>query len=201
VETTLRGVTERKRMVPEFHNWEISHGSALASVAHLLSDQFDRICIPATHTYGDVIPWGSHPLLDPLWSSDQLDILYDGAEANRFQKCEVIAQYPKALDTLRVCWKNPGGDYNCGHCEKCTRTMLMLKAHGVLEKSKAFPTTLTSSKVARTWIRKKRTEKYYNLLLGELEEDEVEFQRGIKAAMYLSRIKRGMRRVYQWILY
>lgn len=199
VETTLREFTERKRMTPRFANWSLSHGSALASVAHVLSNQFQRIYVPATHTYSDVIPWGSHPLLDPQWSSGGLQIVYDGAEANRLQKCEAIAQHPVALNTLRVCWKNPGGEYNCGRCEKCVRTMLMLKSLGALEQSKAFPMTLTSYRIATTWIRKNRTEKYYKLLLSRLGNDQKQLRQKIKMALAISKFKRGARSILQWI--
>ena len=45
-------------------------------------------------------------------------------------KLRVIIQYPEAFSRLRVCWQNTG-NYNCGVCEKCVRTMLALRALGV----------------------------------------------------------------------
>jgi hypothetical protein len=48
----------------------LTHGSTLASVALLLG--FPRVYLPATYAYGDLFPWGSHPLTDPLWSSDSV---------------------------------------------------------------------------------------------------------------------------------
>jgi hypothetical protein len=202
VETTLRGVTERKRMVPEFHNWEISHGSALASVAHLLSDQFNRIYIPATHTYKRLYPFGSHPLLDPLWSSSDLSVMCDGCEANRIDKCALIGQHEPALNALRVCWKNKDKAYNCGRCEKCMRTMLILKAVGAWEACNSFERDLTPRRVAGIWIRYARWERYYKEVYRLLAENDTqpELQRAIKGALYYSRAKRTARSMYQWTL-
>jgi hypothetical protein len=57
------------------------------------------------------------------------------------EKSRLLAQFPEVLSRLRVCWANLG-DYNCGHCEKCIRTMLGLKALGI-DRCEAFPGTLT----------------------------------------------------------
>jgi hypothetical protein len=56
-------------------------------------------------------------------------------------KLHVLVQYPEVLSRLRVCWENEG-NYNCGLCEKCVRTMLGLRALGV-DRCAAFPGTLT----------------------------------------------------------
>jgi 7-cyano-7-deazaguanine synthase in queuosine biosynthesis len=201
VETTLRTFTERKRMAPEFANWVLSHGSALASIAHVLSDQFERVYIPASHTYKNIYPLGSHPLLDPLWSASDLSVVYDGCEANRIDKCELIGQHSQALQSLRVCWKNTGEAYNCGRCEKCIRTMLILKALGVLDRSTSFKRDLTLRRVAGTWIRAERWERYYKEVLKLLEQDNrhPSLRAAIRTALYYSRLKRRARTVRQWI--
>lgn len=201
VETTLREFTERKRMTPEFANWVLSHGSALASVAHVLSDQFDRVYIPASHTYKTIYPLGSHPLLDPLWSASHLSIIYDGCEANRIDKCELIGQHERALQSLRVCWKNTDEAYNCGRCEKCIRTMLILKALGDLERCSSFKRNLTLRRVASTWIRVERWERYYKEVLQLLEQDNrhPSLRAAIRVALYFSRLKRRARTVRQWM--
>jgi len=56
-------------------------------------------------------------------------------------KLRLLVQYPEALARLRVCWEYLG-DYNCGHCEKCIRTMLGLRALNV-DHCAAFLDTLT----------------------------------------------------------
>lgn len=115
----------------------LTHGAALSSVGHLLSGQFGRQLIPASHTYTDTFPWGSHPLLDHLWSSNRLTTVHDGAGSTRVGKTRRIAEYPAAKKHLRVCWQNTG-KYNCGVCDKCVRTMVALSLSGALPQFQTF---------------------------------------------------------------
>ncbi len=114
------------------------HGPALASIGHMLSDSFRRIYIPASHTYSQLFPWGTHPVLDYLWGTETLEFIHDGCGAKRTEKVGLVAGCDVALKTLRVCWRNPDSAYNCGRCEKCVRTMISLKAHGALHKCTVF---------------------------------------------------------------
>lgn len=114
------------------------HGPALASIGHMLSASFSRIYIPASHTYTQLFPWGTHPVLDYLWGTETLEFIHDGCGAKRTEKVALVSGCDVALKTLRVCWRNPNSAYNCGRCEKCVRTMISLKAHGVLDKCTVF---------------------------------------------------------------
>ena len=133
--------------------WEMYHGSALAAVALTLSPLFSRIYVPATHTFCDLFPWGSHPLVDPLWGTDQLQIIHDGCEATRVDKVAAISTSDVALKTLRVCWRNPEGAYNCGQCDKCLRTMVNLYLAGALGRCTTLPGTLNLDQLARAPIQ------------------------------------------------
>jgi len=147
VETNMRTFSDR------FAAWsEEYHGSALASVALLLSPQFGRFYIPASFPPGYSVPWGSHKDLDPLWSSEATDIIHDGGDATRVEKVRFLASSEVALQSLRVCWENRGGHYNCGHCEKCIRTMVNLRVAGALERCTTFKNQLDLSEVARVSI-------------------------------------------------
>jgi hypothetical protein len=53
---------------------------------------------------------------------------------------------------LRVCWKNPGGAYNCGRCDKCLRTMINLEAAGALTRCATFTEPLDPGRVSRMGI-------------------------------------------------
>jgi 7-cyano-7-deazaguanine synthase in queuosine biosynthesis len=127
-------------------NWEMYHGAALAAVAYALTPNHRKVYIASSHSYTDLPSLGSHPLLDPLWSTEAVKIVHDGVEL-RIDKLRVVVQYPEALARLRVCWENPE-TYNCGKCEKCIRTMLALLALGI-EHCPAFPDTLTPELVRR----------------------------------------------------
>jgi 7-cyano-7-deazaguanine synthase in queuosine biosynthesis len=143
VETNLRAFADRFAMWSEEY-----HGSALASVALLLSPQFARFYIPASFSPGYSAPWGSHKDLDPLWSSDATEVIHDGGEASRVDKARLIARSDVALGSLRVCWENRGGRYNCGRCEKCIRTMVNLQVVGALERCQTFGNRLNLNAVA-----------------------------------------------------
>lgn len=111
--------------------WEDYHGAALATVAHLFGPTFGRWLIPATTTYTRLYALGSHPLLDPRWSSECVEIVHDGADATRVEKLRKISKHEAPRRHLRVCWENRNGDYNCGRCEKCLRTAVAARAAGV----------------------------------------------------------------------
>lgn len=117
VVTDLRKVSSRNGL-----SWSEAHGGALAAVGHALAARFRRFYIPATATYGNLYPLGSHPVLDPLWSSDRVEFIHDGAHATRADKMRILAEEPAARKHLRVCFVNRDDAYNCGSCEKCVRT-------------------------------------------------------------------------------
>jgi hypothetical protein len=133
-------------------DWGLSHAAAMAAVGHALAEQFGRIYVPSSHTYRDLYPWGSNPLTDPLWGSEALEVIHDGAETTRVGKVEFLARHPVALEHLRVCWENWGGAYNCGRCEKCLRTKVNLRAVGMLDKCRTLPGALDLTRVARIVI-------------------------------------------------
>jgi 7-cyano-7-deazaguanine synthase in queuosine biosynthesis len=128
--------------------WEYYMVAAMATVAHLLGDAVERVFIPAEHTYADLVPWGSHPLVDPLWSTESVELVHDGAASRRTEKVAYLARSELAMDVLRVCWRNTGGAYNCGRCEKCLRTMIALHAAGALERCATLPSSIDVEEVA-----------------------------------------------------
>ncbi len=112
--------------------WEVGFGGALAGVAHLLSPAFARALLAASFYPGFNPPWGSHPDIDPLWSTEALEFLHDGFEHHRAEKIRALAAHPEMLPGLRVCWRSKDGKANCSRCEKCLRTMAKLLAYGAL---------------------------------------------------------------------
>jgi hypothetical protein len=116
-------------------------GPAMASVGLSLGRLFHTLFIASARAFVDLRPaaTGCHPGLDPLWSTETLEFVHAGAEAKKADKIPVIASSPLALRVLRVCWENRGGAYNCGRCEKCLRTMVLLDLHGVLGQTGQFP--------------------------------------------------------------
>jgi hypothetical protein len=124
-----------------FHFWQFEFGgAALAAVAHAFARRFTNVSIASTWYSAE--PWGSHPLLDPNFSSRDLRILHAGTEFTRLDKVRLVAGWDLALQNMRVCnmyTKYRDGALNCGQCEKCARTMLELVALGALGRTRAFP--------------------------------------------------------------
>jgi hypothetical protein len=117
----------------EIIGWGKYHGAALASVALLFQNRFRKVLVATSFSYADIIPNGSHPLLDPLWSTELTASSMTGAEATRVANVAYISQYKLAIQWLRVCLKNPNGACNCGRCEKRLRTMISLRIVGAQE--------------------------------------------------------------------
>jgi hypothetical protein len=111
----------------------LTQGSTLASVALLLG--FPRAFIPASMSYDQLHPTAAHPLLDPLYGTEAVEIVHDGGEAGRPEKLEKVAACESALANLVVCLDEMNS--NCGRCMKCLRTMVGLESLGV--KADLFP--------------------------------------------------------------
>jgi len=110
-----------------------SHGTCLAALAHLLHPAEAHIA--SSFSWAALFPWGSHPLLDPQWSSDSVRISHVGCDSPRVEKIALIAQQPDLLKLLWVCSEAPVA--NCGRCPKCLRTRAMLSI--LAADTSAFP--------------------------------------------------------------
>ncbi len=129
--------------------WLDHHGAALASVALLLAPSFSRFYLPSTATYAQLESLGSHPLLDPLWSTEDVEIVHDGADLTRLEKVRALADHEAARQHLRVCWQKVDDRYNCGICEKCVRTAVAARVAGVGGSFAMLPEPSTAT-IART---------------------------------------------------
>lgn len=134
VETDLRVLGDLAGL-----DWLDHHGSALAAIGLLLAPIASRVLVPATHTYAELRPLGSHPMLDPLWSTERTEIVHVGADVDRLAKIRTVAGHPAARAHLRVCWENADDAYNCGRCEKCVRTGVAVRLAGMEGRFRSLP--------------------------------------------------------------
>ncbi len=114
------------------------HGPFLAAVGLGLQRHFGTVIIPSTWPYERLQPWGSHPLADPQWTTAATTFLHDGCELGRLGKLKVVSQTTGALRHLRTCSVYTAGCYNCGKCDKCYRTNLMLQLFKVFEQAGSY---------------------------------------------------------------
>ena len=127
---------------PDFSFWRKEYlGSFLAAIAHAFAPRLTIASIASTYDYACLEPWGSHPLLDPLYSSMGLQIRHENAALSRLEKTKLIGDWDVALKHLRVCNEKASyskGNYNCGKCYKCLKTMTALLALGILDRADTF---------------------------------------------------------------
>ena len=119
-----------------------SHGSFFAAIAQLFSDRIATVVLAASDdVVGGLHPWGSHPLLDPLFGTAAVRIVHEGIGVTREQKAARVGRSRAARRSLFTCAFPLPGDplLNCGRCEKCLRTMIELLVAGALADSEVYP--------------------------------------------------------------
>ena len=66
---------------------------------------------------------------------------HENVALSRLDKTKLVGGWDVALKHLRVCNEKESysqGNYNCGKCEKCVRTMTTLLSLGILDKTSTF---------------------------------------------------------------
>lgn len=119
--------------------YRYAYGGAIAAVGHLL-DQVGELVVSSGMPQSESFPNGSHWQTDPLWSSSDMTVNYFGAGSTKNDKIGAIAAHPLAQRHLRICQENFYGSFalsgqylNCGQCQKCVRTLLVLEQEGKLD--------------------------------------------------------------------
>lgn len=135
------GATNVRDIVPGMTlSWAVRAASNLAAPGLCLSPLLERAIFSTGLAFDAWYRWGNDPLTDPLWSTEQIRFENHGYETTRARKVELtIRESSVALRHLRVCAVGEFTGDNCGRCEKCLRTMISLRAAGVLERCTTLP--------------------------------------------------------------
>ena len=168
VKTNIRDVLDK------YTEWDYSHGSAMAFISMALRNGFSKIYISGglEAEYAPKRPYGTHPELDPLWSTNDLRFIHIGTDATRMQKImKYVSKSKVALKYLRVCWRGRKGQFNCGICEKCMRTMLSLYSAGVLHKCETLPKSIDKEILSNLVVPRKFF-RYYEENLNYLKKNK-----------------------------
>lgn len=139
VETNVRAFSD------PLVRWETYAASVLAAIALFFEPLFERVLIAGDLEHGRQVPLGAAHLIDHLWSTEGMEVVDWGGRFNRTERLERIVDHPVVQKTLRVCWRNPDGAYNCGRCGKCLLTMIGLEAIGASGKIGTFPAEMDLS--------------------------------------------------------
>lgn len=191
--------TDVRRFTDSYVFWGLAHGAVMAGIGHLLGPQFQRIYIAASLDRPNQIQWGTHPQLDPNWSSERLEFAHDGSDVRRIDKVACLAQDEFALGSLRVCLHPPGKKPNCGRCEKCVRTMIALQAVGALERCPTFAAPLDLRRVYRLYAAEDRLHQAFvaeNLAMLEQTGTDPALQAALRR---VQAIPRPVKRLLAWL--
>jgi hypothetical protein len=193
VETDLRTFSD------SYADWILYFGSAMASVALLLQRDFRRVFFAAGFAHSDWAqyppPAGSHPGLDPLWSTEATEIVHADADATRIEKIRYLADQPLAMDHLLVCYQGSGEPYNCGRCGKCLRTMTSLRLVGGLERCRTLPDEIDLDAVAAMWDRSGSQPQFIEQNLRLARERDPELARALRSALEDHRLRWELERL------
>ncbi len=153
VDTNLRVFGDHHLGWSQFMQWP-----AMGALAHLFGPTYQRV-----HVAADFFPRalrrtpGLTEMLR-LWGSAALEVVPTGGDRTRLEKLRAIVGHDPVRRSLRVCWENNRGAYNCCECEKCLRNMAMLRALGCLHDMLTFNQPLDLDQLAhvRLFIRQGR---------------------------------------------
>ncbi len=142
----------RELVAAHVADWEDFSGTALAFVSHQLAGGVESALFASGDEYATVEPCGSSPLLDPLLSSERVEIEHDSLARARLGKIRWLAgERPDLLAYIKVCYSENRPD-NCGRCAKCLYTMACLRAAGALEAATGFPDEIDLEALGRVRV-------------------------------------------------
>ena len=134
--------TNFKQLEPDIGFWFAEFlGPGVASIGLAMGARSTDLSIGSSDYIGHLKKAGSHPLLDPNFSTAGLRVCYEQVGYRRLDKVRLIADWPAARHNLRVCYDYEDleeGMMNCGRCPKCVYTQLELLVCGKLAEAPTF---------------------------------------------------------------
>jgi hypothetical protein len=167
----------------------MQQGAVLSAMALGLGALISRCYIASSFPLTNLPPWGTHPAVDPLWSSEALEIVHEGIEFDREAKIVAIADNDVVLDSLRVCNALRSAEGNCRRCDKCQQTALGLYFAGAIDRSRTLG-PVTAATLGRTVIIPRHFKNYERL---RARTDDPELQAAITTALRRSKRRRLLR--------
>jgi hypothetical protein len=122
--------TNLREQIPEYRGqWgPLTCGVGMAFIGLLFEKYFGKIYLGSGTALPDLVPYGSHVVTDPRFSTATLDFVNDGAHCSRVEKTALLARLPDLKGAFHVCQASIL--HNCSRCEKCLRTMVTLDMLG-----------------------------------------------------------------------
>jgi hypothetical protein len=177
-----------------------AHGIWLAAALSCYEPWFGHILIPSTYPYPKLIlPWGTNPVTDYLFSSAATTFWHDGAAYSKLTKMQAIAHLPVVQQHLRVCWEGAQLDRNCGVCFKCLATRICFELSGQ-EQPEAFPGPYTIEQVSRIPVKNEQNDWLLRSMRSEAErQGKQDLARAITRALKRAKTKPPLRHIKKLI--
>lgn len=200
IRTNLRQIEKR---IPFKDMWRrLSHGAGLAFIGLTLERAYKEVVIGSSYKYGNLFPWGSHPLQDVLFSTSALQIAHDGASFTRVEKTDVVARLPVAQSALHVCLAQ--GKSNCSRCDKCYRTMMTLDLLGYRQHTgELFDWSAYRVEAIRKLFIRSRGDKIFknDIIVAAKKYHRQDIVDALYAAERRSKVLRPLVKVSEWLMH
>jgi hypothetical protein len=154
--------------------WFMSFNSGLMSILHTFSASHSAAIHATDHDYRDELrmpPYGSKIAINHLLGNESFPVISTGGTHGRMERLEFLREHPVLLEDLRVCYQADAGGTNCGHCEKCLRTQLAMRAVG-LPTEPSFPSPCQVDDVSGATVTRASILMHYDRILGRLSPDD-----------------------------
>jgi len=115
----------------------LSHGCVTIACGLTLGKRYGRLLCSSSRPYRRLREYGSHPLTDVLLSTGRTQVEHYGCGYTRVEKTARVVRSAVTLRHLHVCWRS-ASETNCGHCQKCYKTLAALDLLGALDPCRTF---------------------------------------------------------------
>lgn len=187
--------------------WEFDAGQFCRCAAILVFQKaIDKYFLSSDYSYKEIMFYKfnrattsfselAETFTNPLLSTEVCNIITDGGQYLRTGKTLLLKDYAPAHKYLNVCVGTQESAHNCGHCQKCMRTLVALDTLGILDK---FSEVFNLKDYRRHRYRYKcRIRYYYND--SAYNKDNVDFAKAnghpfppyIIAATYMTFVRIG----------
>ncbi|MBW8011458.1 MAG: hypothetical protein FVQ83_09490 [Chloroflexi bacterium] len=148
--------------------------STLMSVILPLGKLINRVCKPSYDGYFASKADTKAALFDPLYSNETMEVVHHGAWLDRGDKIRVLSAWPKFHAYARVCINNTKrrNKFNCSRCEKCLRTMIILRIVGFEKKMTSFHFQGKYQEIVRWWLFSRNTGEHIKHFLKDIKKEK-----------------------------
>ncbi len=154
--------------------WFMSFNAGISAILHTFSTNHSAAIHANDHSYRLELrmpPYGSNMAINHLLGNPSFPVISTGGTHRRIERVAFLGDHPALLEGLRVCYQPDAGGANCGHCEKCVRTQLELRAVGQ-PTDQAFPSPLTVDDVRNATINNPTVLMHFEDILERLDPDD-----------------------------